>query len=153
MKKKKKAGKPKNKRAGKKYPALDPLYNTKVRRENIDMDYVQTLNNDDKAWLNKFMEEYNGASFKNDGTDIHDTQELRRDCYGRNNQRNRCLYGVSKANGWVIDQVGEEGVDDDFEDRMIEQIDADLNIDAFHDDLEEAEESADTVDCTSDNAD
>lgn len=144
--KKKTARKPKTKRSGIKYPALDPLYNTKVRRENIDYDYIKKLNEEEKAWLNKFTEEYNNASFKNDGTDLHNTQEMKRDCYRRNNYRNRCLYGVSKANGRVVDATDEERIDLTFEERVNESIDKERELDVLHELLEVTEEAANRVD-------
>ena len=47
------------------------------------------------------MAEYNSASFgKTDR--IHDTDEMRKDCYNRNNKRNNDLYSVITINNLVV---------------------------------------------------
>lgn len=47
-----------------KYPGLNPKVNTRKRQHLIDQDYVDKLNDEEKAWLNKFNEETISASFK-----------------------------------------------------------------------------------------
>lgn len=101
--KKKDSKKPKKKKKTKrsqvKYPALDSNYMPKVRQEYFDIDYINQLNDEEKAWLNKFMNEELNASFKNNGTDLNKTKEEKRKAYANNNSRNRCLYGITKASG------------------------------------------------------
>jgi len=47
------------------------------------------------------MSEYNSASFSK--TDrIHDTDELRKDCYNRNNKRNNDLYSITTINNLMV---------------------------------------------------
>lgn len=101
MKKKdsKKSKKKKTKRSEVKYPALNSNYMPKVRQEYFDIDYLDQLSEKEKAFMNKFMNEELNASFKNDGTDLNKTKEEKRKAYSNNNSRNRCLYGVTKANG------------------------------------------------------
>lgn len=104
---------------------------------------TRALTEEELDWLDKFYSEYNGASFKGDGTDLHvndeerqayidsiklrikdyrvraktskmtkeDWQEfndlkdelrevdLKKNCYDRNNERNRCLYNNLKMTG------------------------------------------------------
>ncbi len=86
----------KKKRSKIKYPALVPKYNSRVRQEYLDYDYLDQLNESELEWLNKFSEEYNNASFKNNETDIDQSPEGRKGAYDRNNARNRCLYGQIK---------------------------------------------------------
>jgi len=100
--------KKKTKRSSTKYPALNKSLNLKIRSELIDFDYVDKLSEEEKAWLNKFSEEYTNASFKKnkDGSfsrkNLH-KGSLRNDCYNRNNWRNNDVYGVSKANDMLKD--------------------------------------------------
>lgn len=79
------------------YPALNKKYNPKVRQEYIDQDYLEKLNPDEMAWMNKFMEEFNNAKFNNDETDLDQSAEGRKAAYDRNNARNRCLYSQLKV--------------------------------------------------------
>lgn len=80
------------------HPALNPYANPKIRREFIDIDYTDKLSSKDKDWLNKFMDEYNGANldFKNSRKNLHKTKKLKKDCTDRVNSRNRDIYGRSK---------------------------------------------------------
>jgi hypothetical protein len=88
-----------------KYPALDPLYNTKLRREYLDIDYLHKLSDEEKEFLNKFMEEWMGGSFKKNENgnytheNLHRKKKERKECYTRNNARNRCLFGIKKSSG------------------------------------------------------
>lgn len=92
----------KNRRSQQKYPALDPQYNLKTRADLIDQDYVDKLSESDKDWLNRFNEEYVNANFKHSGKKIHKTDTLRRDCYNRNNHRNRDILTRAKASGAAV---------------------------------------------------
>jgi hypothetical protein len=87
-----------------KYPGLSKKVNTKVRQELIDYDYLNKLTPEEKEWLNKFSEEYNSASFKKSKNgnysrkNLHRTKKQRKDCYDRNNSRNRDIFAITKAN-------------------------------------------------------
>ena len=89
-----------------KYPAFDPLYAPKNRRELIDVDYLHKLSESEKAWLNKFLDEYNGANlnFKNLRKNFHRTKKLKKDCTDRNNARNRDMFTFAKANVLLVDE-------------------------------------------------
>ena len=91
----------KNKRERAKYPALRPELNLKTRYELIDYDYVNELSEEEKTWLNKFTEEYTNASLDSQNLEknLHNTKELKQDCYRRNNARNRDILTKSKASG------------------------------------------------------
>lgn len=94
----------KGKRARTKYPALKPELNLKTRYELIDYDYINKLSEEDKKWLNKFTEEYVNASLnaENLTENFHNTKELKKDCYRRNNARNRDILTRAKASGNYI---------------------------------------------------
>lgn len=91
--------KPKTRRSRTKYPALNPGLNLKTRTDLIDYDYVDKLSPSEKKWLNKFTEEYVGASLdtENPKKNLHNTKSLKKDCYDRNNARNRCILTLQKA--------------------------------------------------------
>lgn len=95
---------PKGKRAKAKYPALKPELNLKSRYELIDYDYVNKLSEKDKQWLNKFTEEYTNASLdsKDLNKNLHNSEELKKDCYRRNNARNRDILTKLKASGSCV---------------------------------------------------
>lgn len=62
----------------------------------VDQDYIDKLSPSDAKWLDRFNREYHAASIsKFDPKALHSTDELRRDCYNRNNKSNRDLYTQS----------------------------------------------------------
>lgn len=99
--------------------------NLRTRTELIDYDYLDKLNDKEKEWLNKFSEEYIGASIKKDEKPMHKTKRLRKDCYDRNNARNRCILTRAKASGtinYLEDLKKEENALDGL-DRLVYEID------------------------------
>ena len=98
-------GKRKKKRDLEKYPALNPRLNAKTRFEVLDMDYLKKLNDAQLKYMNQFMGEYVSGAFKKNengeysNENFHKTAEERRECYTRNNTRNRCGLTVSNATG------------------------------------------------------
>lgn len=103
MSKKKESGK--KKRDLEKYPALNPRLNARTRFEVLDMDYLKKLNDAELQFLNQFMAEYVSGAFKKtdqgdySAQNLHKTVEERRECYTRNNVRNRCGLTISNATG------------------------------------------------------
>jgi hypothetical protein len=96
---------PRKKRDLDKYPALNPRLNARTRFEVLDMDYLKKLSDEELKFMNQFMAEYVSGSFKKDENgeyskdNLHKTEEERRECYTRNNVRNRCGLTVSNATG------------------------------------------------------
>jgi hypothetical protein len=88
-----------SRRDKRKYAALDPQFNLKIRQELIDYDYVEKLSDEEKDWLNRFTEEYVGANLNHKGKRLHKTKKLVKDCYDRNNARNRDILSRSVAGG------------------------------------------------------
>jgi hypothetical protein len=68
----------------------------------MDQDYIEELNHEEKQWLSNFMEEYMSGNTNHEGEALHKTKEELRECYGRNNARNRDIYNHKKANGHLI---------------------------------------------------
>ena len=120
MKKKKQS-----KRSREKYPALKPEFNLKTRYELIDYDYINKLSEDEKKWLNKFTEEYTNASLdtKNPKKNLHKTKKLRKDCYDRNNARNRCILTKANATG-IVDSYEAVKIKVEYEEDIIDNLDA-----------------------------
>ena len=102
MKKRKKVKKKVTRRSSSKFPALRPEYNLKSRQEEIaDLaSYAHKLNEKEKAWLDKFSNEYINASFGK--KPLHKTKNQRKECYNRNNARNRCILSKAKACGKTV---------------------------------------------------
>lgn len=96
--------KSKKRRSDVKYPGLNPSYNSKIKQEYLDYDYVSKLSDKDKEFLNKFTEEFYGAALDvhNLENNLHNTPKLKKDCQDRNNARNRCIYSIQRATNRLI---------------------------------------------------
>lgn len=122
-----------NRRTKSKYPGLDTNLNPRIRWEYMDQDYISKLSPKEKDWLNRFNEEFNGAKFDHDGTVLHKSAKKKRECYNKNNARNRCVYSLAKARG-TLDNMevtkmeaiksDENEVNNDVEDILIDYIDS-----------------------------
>jgi hypothetical protein len=79
------------------------------------MDYIDDLSEEDKQALSKFIDEYYGASLaaadspESWDNDLHNTDELRKDCRDRNNARNRDLYTILRTRGMVEETQIKDG--------------------------------------------
>lgn len=104
--------KTKNRRSKVKFPNLKPNYNLRSRSDLLDFDYLDKLNDAEKAFLDKFSKEYIGASFEKEDIkkkgkrrkfkNLHKTAELRKSCYDANNSRNRDVLTRAKAMGKAL---------------------------------------------------
>lgn len=82
----------------------------------FDFDYINSLSEEEKEWLNKFIKEYLDAAIKKgDEEAIHNTDNLRKDCYNRRNRQNRDLMSILNCNGkmWRINHESDEGKEDE----------------------------------------
>jgi hypothetical protein len=78
----------------------------------LDFDYLDQLNDEEKAWLNKFAGEFIGASFEKEDKkrpgkrrkfkNLHKTPEQVKSCYDANNSRNRDVLTRAKAMGKAV---------------------------------------------------
>lgn len=81
-----------------KYPALNINVNSARRHEQLDMDYLDKLNEEELEWYNKFMNEYMSGMFPKDDKgnykkdNFHKTRKERKTCTDRNNARKRDLF-------------------------------------------------------------
>lgn len=90
------------KRSRTKYPGLVKEVHPRTRWEHLDQDYIDKLSDKEKEWLSNFNEEYLSGNFNHKGKKLHRTKKERRDCYNRNNARNRDLYTINRTKGWVV---------------------------------------------------
>lgn len=93
-----------NQRHKVKNAGLIPQQTTKIRQEYLDYDYIDQLSEEEKAWLNKFTEEYlNAALVLDDDNEIIPEENIHKDpkykklIYDANNSRNRDKYGQLKT--------------------------------------------------------
>lgn len=95
----------KTKRSRTKYPNLYPELNLKTRFEEISdiNSYIGKLNDEEKAWMNKFVGESINASFSKDNSEnLHKKKSQRLQAYSRNNARNRDILTKAKAMGDAV---------------------------------------------------
>ena len=99
-----------------KYPALDPSLNLKSRTELLDYDYLHKLDEKELEWLNKFTEEYVNANIDTEKPrkNLHKNKSLIKDCYDRNNSRNRDVLTRQKASNKTVylEEIMEKGYDE-----------------------------------------
>jgi hypothetical protein len=79
-----------------KYPALNPKRAVKTRQEQLEVPYLDQLNDKEKKFLNAFLEETVITNFQHKGKKIY---KDRKPFYDANNARNRCMYTAAKASG------------------------------------------------------
>ena len=127
------------KRSRIRYPGLDKGVNGRKRWEYLDFDYVDKLSEEEKKYLNDFYEEFLSGNFSHSGEKLHTSENweeidtLRKECYDRNNARNRCILSEAKALGKTaeIDAAEIDKVQRDSavhaEDIVIEELDKKLS--------------------------
>lgn len=113
-----------NRRAKAKYPALNPSLNLKTRAILVDYDYVDKLSDSEKEWLNKFTNEYVHASLdtKKLKKNLHNTQKLKKDCFDRNNARNRDIYTREMAQGKMFSTEDLDYSEEEMHDILLDQV-------------------------------
>lgn len=90
-------------------PGLKPNYNSKIRQEYLDYDYLDKLSPEDLKWLNSFSEEYLGTNFNHPGKKLFKSKAKKRELYNQNNARNRCLFSQTRAKGGLT-MIGEDSI-------------------------------------------
>jgi len=100
------------KKKRKRWDNLKRNRNLKHRRDYIETHYIdgmgsitgkgegiRPLTAEEKDWLDKFYGEYVNASVSHDEYDdqLHNNRDMVKDCYDRNNSRNRCVLNKGKA--------------------------------------------------------
>lgn len=100
------------KKKRKRWDNLRKNKNLKHRRDYIETHYIngcdsitgegegmRAMTDEEKDWLDKFYGEYVNASVSHDNYDdqLHRDRGMVKDCYDRNNARNRCVLNKGKA--------------------------------------------------------
>lgn len=99
-------------------------YNSKIKQELLDVDYIDKLNDEEKDFLNRFLEETVNARFDHDGKKIYRKKKDQLELYQENNSRNRCQYNIAKVTGRLeYDTTTKTEIKDVAEDVLIELID------------------------------
>lgn len=124
---------------------LKKQYFSRIKQEYHDIDYMDKLDDKEKAWLSSFMDEDLGANFTHEGKKIYKKKRDIKESYHRNNARNRDQYANSKAAGKTVDisadqayQYWEENyIDSNFEQKVFDQIEKGkdikiLTLDEYH---------------------
>jgi hypothetical protein len=113
-------------RSKEKYPALNPRRAVKTRQDQLEVPYLDQLNDEEKAFLNAFLEETVITNF------YHKGKRLFKDAkpfYNANNARNKCMYTAAKALGILdhrslseISNMVDSGNANEEEDAMLARI-------------------------------
>lgn len=129
-----------------KYPGLEPKVNPRIRRDYSDQDYINDLSDKEKDWLNRFNEEWVHANFNHNGKRIHPLKQktktikkngkkrsvdvYKQKCEHNNNARNRDAFAISKASNILeaFKPIEKASAKDEYEDKLIEMIDAENGI-------------------------
>lgn len=97
---KKKSKKKPSKYTTQKYASFNTKYQVGVRRELLDdIDYIDKLSDEEKDYLNRFLQETVVANFNHGGENIIKDTKTRREIYRENNRRNKDVYSLGKSNG------------------------------------------------------
>jgi len=142
--------KKRNRRIQTKTPSLQKRFNTRIRQEYIDQDYIHKLDDTKKncklpdgslvtelEYMAIFMKEWNsggvGKQKEAKKNRIHRTAKEVKNCTDRTNSRNRDQYGVAKARNLVhtvdneaLAEFVDKGVDvasNSLEDALIDYLD------------------------------
>lgn len=113
-------------RSQSKNSALKHKYTLKNRIEFLDYDYLDKLNEEELAWLNKFTEEELHASFEKDNKkNLNKKKEDKQRVYNINNTRNKDLFSRLKTRN-LLQDISDTVLDNqvsDYEDLLITAID------------------------------
>lgn len=89
-----------------KFPGIDKRVNAKTRHDVLDFDYLHKLSDKEKEWLSNVMDEYVSGNFNHPGKIFHKSGKSKRECYSRNNSRNRDVMTISNATGRMVYSPG-----------------------------------------------
>lgn len=81
------------------YPTFEPKRAVANRRDELDADYIDKLNETEKAWLNQFQEEWIMANFQDKEKLLDKSDEFRKERYRANNKRNKDAFINAKVRG------------------------------------------------------
>jgi len=101
------------------YASFNPKYQVGNRRSLLtDIDYLDKLNDEEKEWLNRFLQETVVTNFNHGGETLIDDPEKRRALYRENNARNRDMYNLYRAKGVFLNDKESDDFRPDMDDRL-----------------------------------
>lgn len=118
--------KKKTKRSKHKYPGLVKGCYSKIKQEFFDIDYVNQLSEEEKQWLNDFMNGDLGANTKDNP--VFEEYHQKQKCWKKNNDRNNDVYSIMRATGRLGDVTIKPDSTVDYEDELIDYIDEGIAI-------------------------
>lgn len=107
---------------------LEKRFFSRIKQEFFDVDYVNKLSDEEKRYLNDFLNEWLGANTTK--AKFHKSKKDRKKVYDANNARNRDIYSNQRATGRFVDyekirkQIDEVHGSDNPEDDLIDYIDS-----------------------------
>jgi hypothetical protein len=106
-----------------KYSGLDPKLFSKIKQEFHDLDYIDKLTEEQKAYLNAFITEWLGANMNHSGKKFHKKVAEKRAIWRQNNKRNWDVYSIGRATGRL--EYGDFDQEESYnpEDDLIDMID------------------------------
>lgn len=104
---------------------LDQGAHRPIRRELVDYDYTDKLNDEQKDWLHRFTEEEVAANLQHRGEKFNKTEKEKKRIWKKNNDRNNDHYAKARAVGKLhpLQEWNEESYSKNSEDSLIELID------------------------------
>jgi hypothetical protein len=118
--------KKKTKRSKQRYPGLVKGCYSKIKQEFFDIDYVNELSEEEKQWLNDFMNGDLGANTKDNP--IFEEYKEKQKCWKKNNDRNNDVYSVMRATGRLSEISISPTELVEYEDELINHIDESLRL-------------------------
>lgn len=90
---------------------LNKKFFSKVKQEFHDLDYINQLDNKNRAYMSSFMEETLGARFNHNGKKFIKTKAGKKKIYNENNARQRDVYSLARATGRIANITPEAALD------------------------------------------
>lgn len=97
-------------RSKEKYAALNFKRQVKTRLDALETDYVNKLSDEEKAWLNAFLEETVITNFQHKGQKFYTSKKSKSEHYGSNNARNRCMFTKAKAMNMLVNTANPQAL-------------------------------------------
>lgn len=103
------------------------------RKWRHDIDYWDSLSEEDKAWMDKFLQEYYHSNFTGPEEErLHNTDQLRRSCYHIKNCDDRDIMSLKGAIGKIYEYSDTQNpqalTPESKEDMLNQMIDADRKV-------------------------
>lgn len=89
----------------------------KHKQWSVDQDYTDQLDDETAAWLSKFNDEYYRNKFVKDEPALH---KDKKECYSRENARNRDLYAIKNVGGAILPPTDHEAAQEDISIALVE---------------------------------